>query len=497
LFTSTEELILSYEPMVDRPGLNLIMPGNPRYQPKSLIPYFGYDLNYSYVARVEIANLLALRKIGVIPLKEMRTLTGDRVRDLLGITTTEVDQVERKFTKHDIRAWVRIAQQKLDSPLGRWLHVPLTSYDALDTARILQFSSSYYGVVAPSIVGASMMLVKLVRRFANQIMIARTHGKAALPITVGFWLATILSRMMCTYRNMDRYAAELPGKITGAVGARNAQYGVGIMDRCGGRQYGEIVLEYLGLPHAGITTQILPPEPLANYLFQCVLFSGALGQLGRDGRNLMRTEIAEIQEAREEGQVGSSTMAGKQNPIWFENEEGTWWKQVAEFVKVFFTIISEHQRDLVGSCIMRDFPTIVVNMVSQLDILLRTNSTGVPFISRLQVNAANCQRNFEQVAGSILGEPLYVALQMAGYADDAHKLVNDILAPKARESGRSLIVELQAYAEEDETTAQALGRIPDKVIALFHNPERYIGDAEAQAHAIADMAEELCQQRAS
>jgi len=118
---------------------NLALPGNPRYQPKDLQSVFGYDNLFRAVAEVEIATLKTLADIGIIPAATIASLTPGVEQELLAIPTTEVDDVERKVTRHDIRAWVRIAQSKVDPGLRRWIHVPLTSYDALDTARALQF----------------------------------------------------------------------------------------------------------------------------------------------------------------------------------------------------------------------------------------------------------------------------------------------------------------------------------------------------------------------
>ena len=118
---------------------NLPLPGNPRYQPKDLQSVFGYDNLFRAVAEVEIATLKTLADIGIIPAANIASLTPDVEQELLAISTTEVDDVERTVTRHDIRAWVRIAQSKVDPGLRRWIHVPLTSYDALDTARALQF----------------------------------------------------------------------------------------------------------------------------------------------------------------------------------------------------------------------------------------------------------------------------------------------------------------------------------------------------------------------
>ena len=97
-------------------------------------------------------------------------------------------------------------------------------------------------------------------------------------------------------------------------------------------------------------------------------------------------------------------------------------------------MVSEHQRDLVGSSVARDFPTIVVNLVNQLDTLLR-EASGKPFISRIAVDEASLKRNFEAQGDAILAEPIYIALQMAGYEGDAHELVNYIAMPHSRQGG--------------------------------------------------------------
>src|SRR3989338_4284156 len=416
---------------------NLTLPGNPRYQPKDLQAYFGYDNLFRYVAEVEIATMRTLADIGIIPPADIALLTPEVEQKLLSITTSEVDEVERKITKHDIRAWVRLAQER--SPLGlrRWIHVPLTSYDVLDTARSLQFLRAHTEVVKPLADKVIGHFIERTRTFSSQKQIGRTHGQHALPITVGFWFATILSRILRNLESANAAAYGLVGNISGAVGAYNAQKAVGILDyakRAIKKEESEeigyavpktfegLVLRRLGLKPAPISTQILPPEPLADYLFACVKLSATFGQFGLDGRHLMRTEIAELGEPFEAGQVGSSTMAHKRNPINFENLEGTWKKNKVEFYKVLECMTSEHQRDLVGSSIARDFPTIVVNVVNQLNTLLR-EAGGKPFISRISVDEVALKRNFEAQGDTILAEPIYIALQMAGYNGDAHELV--------------------------------------------------------------------------
>lgn len=474
-----------------------MLPGNPRYQPKELIPYFGYDNIYRYVAMVELANLEALGEIGVIPTADLNLLTKEIKEKLLAITTTEVDKVEREVTQHDIRAWVQIAQGILPAPLRRWVHVPLTSYDALDTARALQFKLAHQEVVNRKVHHLVIVLKKKVEETADLIQIGRTHGQHALPITVGFWLATILNRVLTNARWMDELAQHLTGKISGAVGAYNAQHGLGILDRAkaaGAKSYEGLVLGKLGLASGHISTQIVAPEPLVYYLSSATIMSGALAQLGRDCRQLMRSEIDEVREPFGDKQVGSSTMAHKRNPINFENTEGMYDRNMAELGKVYSTLVSEHQRDLVGSCVARDFPIIIVNLVQQLTTLLRQKGDQPCFLERIKVDEEACLSNFELRADAILAEPIYIILQMAGYQGDAHHLVNHRAMPLVETKGIPLLAAVERIGSEDRDVEEALGNIPSEIYRLLRRPEDYIGLSYQKAMEICERAQDYTSQ---
>jgi len=472
---------------------NFALPGNPRYQPKGMVDIFGYDNLYVPTARVELAGLDVMAEIGAIPVEDYNLVTPEMRSAILGIRTTIVDDVERKVTRHDIRALVRLIQEILPRPLHRWVHVPFTSYDPLDTGRTMQFVRAHNEVLHPRIREVINILAVLVRKYATTLQIGRTHGQHALPITVGFWLATILGRLLYNAQCMDKFAGGLVGKISGAVGCNNAVEGLNIAKMCGEITFQNRVLGRLGLEPALISTQILPPEPLAYFLFSSEMMSATFGQFGRDGRNLMRSEIAEIGEPFEDGQVGSSTMAQKRNPIIFENLEGTWLRTKSEFGKVLDTMISDHQRDLVGSSLMRDFPIILVNLCSQLDALLRRKEKGAPaFLERLTVNEANCRRNFSMSSKVILAEPFYIALQMAGYTGDAHELINRKAIPICQRKSQSLMLTVLELANTDDELRKAVNNIPQDVFHLLEHPENYVGDASKQAIKIADMAEVCC-----
>ncbi len=473
--------------------LNLILPGNPRYQPKELIEIFGYDNLYRAYIEVEIAAIKTLFTFGIMPKNDFESINANAMIALDNITTSQVDAWERAVTKHDIRALVQIIQKIFGPKAGRWVHIPLTSYDVIDTARALQFYRAFQ-VIKEKIIKVLSSLVEKIRETASFVQVGRTHGQHALPITVGFWLANIADRIFYNFLEMERYATGLVGKISGAVGAYNAQVGLGITQ--GKKDFEAAVLEKLGLKPAPISTQIIPPEPLSYFLFSCAMMSASFGQFGRDCRHLMRSEIGEVTEYFSTNQVGSSTMAHKRNPISFENVEGMWLRTKNEFGKVLDTLISEHQRDLVGSCVARDLPIIVVNLQQQLNTLLRPDGHGGTFLSNITIDTERCRQNLDKSAGLMIAEPLYLSLQMAGYEKDAHHLVNHRLLNHAKKNKVSLYQSLLAHLDDDEELKEVVALIPLETKRLFQEPEKYTGLASEKALEIADKISNLLKPKA-
>lgn len=482
-------IIPKYLEGVDFTGFNLYLPGQIRYQPiEQLGAYFGHDVTYAGVGAVELANLDVLREIEVIPAEDYETLSKEQRVLVMQIRATEVDEIERKL-KHDIRAWLHRAQQILDRRIGRWGHIPLTSYDALESGRQLTYVSAFRDVIRVLTANAIQLLGDKAEQFANNVQIGRSHGQHGLPITVGFWLATILYRCLYNIKAMEGFSNALVGKISGAMGPYNAQVGMRFLQRCGFSTYEECVLAKIGLKPSPISTQILPPEPLAYFLFSAAMLSASIAQFGRDCRHLMRTEIGEVAEDFGKDQVGSSTMAHKRNPVTFEQLEGTWLRTKNELGKVLDSLISEHQRDLVGSSLMRDFPIILVNLVLQLNALLRKDKERkLPFLQRISINDEALQRNLAMSANVVLGEPMYIAIQMAGYTGDAHNLVNHQLVPIAQRKSCSLVEALADIASNDTELAEVTQRIPTEIKELLLDAKQYIGLAPQKTREIVEIS---------
>jgi len=481
-----------------------MLPTNPRYQAKgkALVPVLGYDNLYLPYVEVEIALLQVLGEAGIIPPEEFALLTTEVIASLRTITTSEVDVIERK-KKHDIRSLIQVIQDRLPPALRRWIHVMLTSYDVIDTGRALQFVGAHRVIVAKLKQLLPLFAERTVEH-ADTLMIGRTHGQHALPITAGFWLATILSRLVAGTEALNLAAENLVGKISGAVGAYNAQVGLGTYRLASGLTLEERVLGLLGLRPALVSTQILPPEPISDYLFAALKLIAVFGQFGNDARQLMRSEIGEVAEEFVEGQSGSSTMAQKHNPINFENLVGVWEGSEAEFLKVLLTMTTEHQRDLTGSSLLRDLPSIVVNLLRQIETLLAPNDKGKSFLSRITINPEACQKNLLMSAHLVMAEPLYIAIQRYGFAGDAHALVKDKLVPVATKSREQLIDVLERAAQHPDMVeypdqpsadwqifADALRGIPPEVRETLRHPERYIGRAPQIARETAERARQL------
>jgi len=467
---------------------NLMLPGNPRYQPKELVSIYGYDNLYQPWSEIELAKFDVIARIGMLPISKWRKLSQKKRDLILDITTTDTDLRERNKTKHDVNAHVELIKEIIPE-LKDFVHNPFTSYDKISTGYVMQFKRAANEIIFPKVEKLIRNLADLVDHFAEQPQIARTHGQHALPITVGFWLATLLYRITYNYQEMKSCTDKLRGKISGATGAYNAQTALGYDRACGTSTFEAEVLWELDLKPAMISTQILPPEAVAYFLFSATMLSASLAQLGRDGRQLMRTEIGEIVEGFESTQVGSSTMSHKRNPINFENTEGMFLKNKNEFGKVMDTLISEHQRDLVNSSVMRDFPIILINLLNQLNTLLRPGGNDKsPFIRRMKVDGNRIAANLKLSSHLIMAEPIQISLQLAGYPYDAHLLVNQTLTPLALESGHPIIDHLMEIAETDLELRETIERIPEEIVAVFYKPLAYTGRAAAKAREVSAWA---------
>lgn len=302
--------------------------------------------------------------------------------------------------------------------------------------------------------------MEIALREKDTLQIGRTHGQHAVPITFGFAMAEYVSRLGNRIREVREKSQKLVGKIAGAVGAYNASY----LFFADPEEFEKEVLAELGLEPGPVSTQIVEPEPMTDFIHALVSCFGVLANLSDDMRHLQRSEIGEVGEYFAAEQVGSSTMPHKRNPINYENVKSLWKKFMPGMVTVYMDQISEHQRDLTNSASARFLPEIAAGLLMAVQRLQRV-------LGRMQVDKENLRKNFDLSKEMIVAEPLYILLASHGHPD-AHEAVRR-LTLEAEQKG----VPLRELLQEKEELKAYWERFTEKQRDLLLNPECYTGIA--------------------
>lgn len=445
-------------------------PTSGKYEVKALNPYLGDEALLKYMLGVEAAYVQALADLHVCPRDAADNISSHA--NLEDVTYGEWDLRENnrdnpKYTGHDIRAMVNILGECVPADAKRYIHLALTSEDVKGNATALMIKDATGKVVVPDMVGLGYTLARLSGRYAATPQIGRTHGQHGEPTTFGKEMAVYLDRHGRNILRVKESADALRGKIGGAVGTRASFKLMGIDPY----EVERLTLERLGLEPAMATTQILPPEQFTDYYARLITALGTIADLANDMRQLQRTEIAEVAEEFAKGQVGSSTMAHKRNPISFENVCAQFRAVMPHIISVYLNLESEHQRDMRNSGAERYFMPEIINGVDysmrRLDGLLR----------RIKVDEAQMMRNLQMTGGKFLSEPAYIALDMAGIPD-GHEYMRRLTAVAGKNFSEILA--------EDELIRDAIARLPEDQQTIFQHPELYRGTADSDAERVAE-----------
>jgi adenylosuccinate lyase len=281
-------------------------------------------------------------------------------------------------------------------------------------------------------------------------------------VTVGLWLANPHNRFVVSSRRADQLSLEMPGKFSGAVGTYASQKA--LLGRTDGEK---ILMGKLGLPVAGVSTQITPPESVARYYHELVLLSGALANLGEDTRILQCSQFREIVSASSTSSAMSHKMT---NPISAENVAGMHVSVIAEYMKVAMTLVSDLQRDLRWSNVMRSFCSVEVFAYQQI-------LTAMRLLKSMKVNEAKCLENFRMDSKLVVAELLHLFLQREGIPE-AHRFVNEKVIPRAVASGQNLYEVMIDVFDEGGIPEEVWVRLRDSsILPYFIAPEKYIGEA--------------------
>lgn len=433
-----------------------ISPMDYRYGNETLSKYLSEEARIKYQARVEAALATALVKQGICDKKIAEEISKASEK----VTAAEVYE-EEKITRHDVKALVNMIRTKVSKEAKPFVHFGATSYDIVDTSNALRYKEVCEKLIIPSLTKLEKTLITIALREKSTLQIGRTHGQHAEPVTFGFVIAGYVNRLGNRIKAVNNAKEKLEGKFSGAVGAFNGS-SLFLKDP---EAFEKSIMQQLGLKQAMHSTQIVAPESLLDLLNALVGVFNVLANFADDMRHLQRSEIAEVGEAFEAKQVGSSTMPHKRNPINFENVKSMWKVFMPRVITFNMDAISEHQRDLTNSASQRFVPEFLAALVSSANRLDKV-------CEKMVVDKKNMKKNFNKSKQGIIAEPLYLLLAAKGHPD-AHEYVRKKTL-EAEKTGKT-VMEL---AKADSDLNQFFEKIDPKQLAILNDPEKYTGVAE-------------------
>jgi adenylosuccinate lyase len=382
-----------------------------RYGSLEMRALFEEESRLQKLLDVEAALAEAQYKVGEIP---KVAAEGIKKRAVIGIVTPEKVKEREKRTHHDIMAMVEVLAEECGE-YGKYVHWGATSYDIVDTAWALTMKRGI------SILGKRLgqlrdILCDLATENRDLVMVGRTHGQHATPITFGFKMAVYAAE---AGRNLERLGdlerRLIVGKMSGAVGTMASQGEKGL-------EIERLIMRKLGIRPAVITTQVVCRDRIAEFVCWAAVTASSLDRISTEIRNLQRTEILEVAEGFEaKSQVGSSTMPQKQNPVDSERVSGLAKVIRGLVVPALENVPLWHERDLTDSSSERFIIPLTFIVLDEMLLTL------VNVLKNLRIFPENMQRNLEVTKGAILTEAVMMALARKGMGRQrAHEVLRGI-----------------------------------------------------------------------
>ncbi|HEY4443163.1 MAG TPA: adenylosuccinate lyase [Steroidobacteraceae bacterium] len=368
--------------------------------------------------RVECAWFLALANgPAATALAELPRAAHDLLtalsKDPAGTDVAAIKQIEAR-TNHDVKAveiWLRTELAKRGAAAAdlEWLHFACTSEDINNLAYALMLKNARATLLLPMIDTIGGLLDSLARRHAAAPMLARTHGQTATPTTVGKELANVAARLQSQRAGLERVG--ILGKMNGAVGNFNAH--VVALPQVDWLEFSRTFVESLSLGSNAYTTQIEPHDWIAEYCHALMRANTVLVDLARDLWSYI--SLGYFKQRVVEGEVGSSTMPHKVNPIDFENAEGN--LGLANALLGHFADklpVSRLQRDLTDSTVLRNLGVAIGHSVLSYGSLERG-------LGKIELDPARVAEDLDR-AWEVLGEAVQTVMRAHGIPDAYDRL---------------------------------------------------------------------------
>ncbi len=375
-----------------------------RYTLPAMGEFWTEPAKFQTWLQVELAVCEAQTTLGTIPVEVMT-----QIRQMARFDPQRIQEIEQTV-RHDVIAFLTNLNESLGDA-GRYVHLGLTSSDVLDTGLALQLVGSLEVILAQV-----EQLIQVVRsqaqRHRHTVMVGRSHGIHAEPITFGFKLAGWLAELLRQRERLTRLRTQVAvGKISGAVGT------YAHIDP----RVEALACQSLGLTPDCASTQVISRDRHAEYLQGLALLGASLERFAVEIRHLQRTEVLEVEEFFAPGQKGSSAMPHKRNPIRAERLTG-----LARLLRGYAAAGLEnvalwHERDISHSAVERvalgDASIVVHFMLVEMTDLVQT----------LQIYPENMRRNLYHYGGVIFSQQVLLALVQQGMnREDAYQLVQSL-----------------------------------------------------------------------
>jgi adenylosuccinate lyase len=394
-----------------------------RYGSKDIKDIFEEQKRLDFILEFEAATALAQSNVGIIPLGAAKEITS--LAKSGKITLNRTKELE-STTDHDMAAVVNAISEQCSPDTKPWVHFGLTSNDIIDTTTSMQLRASLL-IIEPKIKELAEILSKKAVEFKLQPAVGRTHGQHASIIPFGLKFAVWAMEMV---KHVERIKE---GKKRFLICKTLGVVGTGSLMGDKALEVQQIVAKLLNLHPIEAATQVIPRERLAEAQFLIALIGTSLDKIAIEIRNLQRTEIDEIAESFKSGQMGSSAVPVKKNPIKSE--------RVSSLAKLLRSLVSVsmeniclwHERDLSNSANERF--TIPMGIIL-LDEML---TTMIKVIKNIFVNVEKITSNINITKGQIYAEFILESLVRKGIPRIEAYMDIQRVAFQARDNGKQFI----------------------------------------------------------
>ena len=434
-----------------------------RYGTPEMRLVFGDQRKIDYQVQIEGAVALAQGELGIIPKNAANEITG--VATPGEVSVKRVAELEAQ-SDHDTAALVEALAERCRPNARPWIHYGLTSNDLVDTSNSMQMRDAVR-IILPKIVQLASALAEKAQKYANLPAVGRTHGQHASVMSFGLKFANWAEEMLQHVQRIRQMARRvLLCKTLGVVGTGSLMGNVALRVQ-------EIVAKRLDLYPIRVATQVVPRERYSEYVYTLALIGSTLDKIGVEIRNLQRTEIGEVSEQFRPGQMGSSAVPVKRNPIKSERVSSLAKLLRGQVGVSFENIPLWHERDLSNSANERFIiPTVSIIADDMIQTMFYV-------VSNMAIHTEKVRSNLAITSGQLYAEFVLDALIQTGIPRMiAYRDVQRV-AFAARENN----IDFRVAVTADQEISSKLDK---KSIEYSFRPENHLGASAAMIARVAE-----------